>query len=87
MHIYFGTFLLALAMLALEIALTRILSVTTYYHLAFLAISTAMLGMTAAATAVFLDPNRFSAERLEANLGRACLKFAIAVPAASSSCA
>ncbi len=82
MHIYFGTFLLALVMLALEITLTRILSVTTYYHLAFLAISTAMLGMTAAATAVFLNPQRFSAERLEANLGRACLRFAIAAPVA-----
>ncbi|HEY2250332.1 MAG TPA: hypothetical protein VGH74_04695, partial [Planctomycetaceae bacterium] len=82
MHIYLGTFLLALVMLALEITLTRILSVTTYYHLAFLAISTAMLGMTAAATTVFLNPQRFSAERLAPNLGRACLEFAIAVPVA-----
>jgi hypothetical protein len=80
MHIYVGTFLLALVMLALEITLTRILSVTTYYHLAFLAISTAMLGMTVAATRIFLNPKRFSAERLEANLGRACLGFALAVP-------
>jgi hypothetical protein len=61
MNIYLGTFCLALAMLALEITLTRILSVTTYYHLAFLAISTAMLGMTAAATAIFLNPKRFCA--------------------------
>ncbi|HTU24783.1 MAG TPA: hypothetical protein VMF30_05270 [Pirellulales bacterium] len=80
MHIYIGTFLLALVMLALEVTLTRILSVTTYYHLAFLAISTAMLGMTAAATAVFLNPRRYAADRLEANLAKAGLGFALAVP-------
>jgi spermidine synthase len=80
MHIYVGTFLLALAILALEITLTRILSVTTYYHLAFLAISTAMLGMTAAATKIFLNPKHFSVERLETNLGRACFGFALAAP-------
>ncbi len=78
MHLYLGTFLLALAMLALEIALTRVLSVVTYYHLAFLAVSTAMLGMTIAATRIFLDPRRFSAERFETNLGRAGLEFSIA---------
>jgi hypothetical protein len=59
MNIYLGTFCLALAMLALEITLTRILSVTTYYRLAFLAISTAMLIMTAAAPAIFLNPKTF----------------------------
>ena len=78
MHLYLATFLLALAMLALEIALTRVLSVVTYYHLAFLAVSTAMLGMTIAATRIFLDPRRFSTERFEINLGRACLEFSIA---------
>jgi hypothetical protein len=60
MAIYAGTFLLALVMLALEITLTRILSVTSWYHLAFFAISTAMLGMTAGATTVYLYPSRFS---------------------------
>ena len=37
-RIYAGTFLIALATLGLEIALTRLLSVTTWYHLAFFAI-------------------------------------------------
>jgi hypothetical protein len=82
MYIYAGTFLLALVMLALEITLTRILSVTTWYYLAFFTISTAMLGMTAAATVVYLYPKRYAADRLQENLGRACLGFAIAVPVA-----
>jgi spermidine synthase len=82
MPIYAGTFLLALVMLAFEITLTRILSVTSWYHLAFFAISTAMLGMTAGATTVYLYPGQFSSERLRENLARACLRFSLAVPLA-----
>ena len=82
MEIYVGTFLLAFVMLALEITLTRILSVVTWYHLAFFAVSTAMLGMTAGATIVYLYPKRFCSERLQENLGRACLRFSMAVPLA-----
>ena len=80
MYVYAGTFVLALAMLALEITLTRVLSVVTWYHLAFFAISAAMLGMTAGATKVYLHPKRFAAEKLSENLGWACLRFALAVP-------
>lgn len=39
-----GLFLLSLATLLLEIALTRILSVSLWYHFGFLVISTALLG-------------------------------------------
>ena len=53
-HIYLGTFLIAFATLVFEVVLTRILSVVTWYHLAFFAVSTAMLGMTAGATTVYL---------------------------------
>ncbi len=80
MEIYAGTFLLALVMLALEITFTRILSVVTWYHLAFFAISAAMLGMTAGATVVYLNPKRFCSEMLHENLGKACLRFSLAVP-------
>lgn len=80
MEIYVGTFLLAFGMLALEITFTRILSVTSWYHLAFFAVSTAMLGMTAGATAVYLYPKRFRGERLQENLASACLRFSLAVP-------
>lgn len=69
-----------MATLALEITLTRILSVSTWYHLAFFCLATAMLGMTAAAVTVFLAPRWFEAERRAASVARACLGFAVATP-------
>ena len=44
-----GLFTTALATLSLETLDTRLLSVLTWYHLSFLAVSLAMLGMAAAA--------------------------------------
>ncbi len=82
MGLYLGIFLIAFATLALEVTLTRLLSVTTWYHLAFFAVSIAMLGMTAGATTVFLRPGWFAEERLRANLSKACLWFAAVVPLA-----
>ncbi|MBN2065493.1 MAG: hypothetical protein JW771_01615, partial [Candidatus Thermoplasmatota archaeon] len=79
MHIYLGTFLIALSTLALEITLTRLLSVVAWYHLAFFAIATAMLGMTAGATTVYLKPNWFS-QKLNDNIAKACLGYALVTP-------
>jgi hypothetical protein len=42
-----GLFLLSLATLLLELALTRVLSVSLWYHFGFLVISTALLGFGA----------------------------------------
>ena len=39
-----------------ELALTRIFSVTMYYHFAFLAISIALFGLSASGVYVFLLP-------------------------------
>lgn len=78
---YAGTFLIALATLALEVTLTRLLSVTTWYHLAFFAVSIAMLGMTAGAVTVYLKPRWFVPESLRASASKACLIFALVVPA------
>src|SRR5262249_8678841 len=61
---YGGLFLTALATLVLEVVDTRILSVLTWYHLAFLAISLALLGMTAGALWVYLRPGPGSGYRL-----------------------
>ncbi|XSG77352.1 hypothetical protein ACP8Y2_10125 [Herpetosiphon llansteffanensis] len=52
----------------------------TWYHLAFFAVSTAMLGMTAGATTVYLQPHRFSRERLADSAAKACLGYAGAIP-------
>ncbi len=80
MHTYLGTFLIALSTLALEITLTRLLSVTTWYHLAFFCIATAMLGMTAGAVTVYLKPGWFDVERRARIAARACLAYAAATP-------
>jgi hypothetical protein len=80
MRTYVGTFLIAFVTLALEITLTRILSVIAWYHLAFFAISTAMLGMTAGAVTVYLRPRAFKASRLSDSLAKASLAFSISTP-------
>lgn len=53
---YSGLFLITLATLMFEILLTRIFSVTMWYHFAFMAISIAMFGMTLGALRVYIDP-------------------------------
>ena len=54
-----GLALVALSTLMYEILLTRIFSVTMWYHFAFVAISVAMFGMTVGALIVFLQPAWF----------------------------
>jgi hypothetical protein len=80
MNIFLGLFLIAFSGLSLEIILVRLLSVTTWYHLAFFAISTAMLGMTAGATKVFLSPQEFSDENLPGSLWKSCIYLALCIP-------
>ena len=53
--IYFSIFVLSLAGLALENSLTRIFSITMWYHYAFMAISVAMLGMSTGAVKVYVS--------------------------------
>lgn len=81
MNIFLGLFLIAFAGLSLEITLVRLLSVTTWYYLGFFAISTAMLGMTAGATKVFLDPQTYSGENLPNSLWKACIYLTLSIPA------
>jgi hypothetical protein len=68
--------MVALATLMHEILLTRIFSVTMWYHFAFVAISIAMFGMTVGALIVFLRPALFTSDRTQQLLGRA----AVALP-------
>lgn len=56
---YCGLFILSFCLLALEILLTRILSVIFWYHFAFLVVSVALFGMTVGALVVYLAPNTF----------------------------
>lgn len=74
---YLGLFLIALATLMLEILLTRIFSVTLWYHLAFVAVSIAMFGMTLGAVVVYLFPRWFTADRAWANMAIGSAGFAV----------
>lgn len=82
MTAYLGLFLVALSALGLEISLVRLLSVTTWYHLSFFAISTAMLGMTAGATWVYVHPDAFNPQRFRKAIVSGCHGMAFSIPLA-----
>src|SRR5437764_14341502 len=65
---YIALFLTTLSLLQFELFLTRIFSVTMWYHFAFMAISLAMFGLAAGAIFVELMKKRDSHAML-ANLG------------------
>ncbi len=72
---FLGIFIIALVGVAYQVLLTRIFSVTLYYHFAFAGISLAMLGLTVGAEKVYLNAKRFSADRFEEEWAHAALKF------------
>ena len=72
-------FLVTLSTLTYELLLTRIFSVTMYYHFAFVAISVAMFGMAVGALAVYLRPQVFTPARLQRHLALGTLWFAIGI--------
>ena len=55
-----GVAVVSAALLMTELALTRIFSVTMYYHFAFLAISIALFGLSASGVAVYLLRRRLA---------------------------
>lgn len=75
---YLGLCIVAGVTMMLQVIETRILSVTTWYHLAFMVISMAMFGLTAGAVWVHLMPKLFKQERLGINLGLYSIFFAVA---------
>ncbi len=75
-----GLFLATLSTLLLETLDARLLSVLTWYHLSFFAVSLAMFGMAAGAVFVFLHPERFAPALAPAALVRITLLFACAIP-------
>ena len=56
---YAGIFFLSFSLLLFELTLIRVYSVTLFYHFAFMAISVAMLGLSAAGLTVHLSPDSF----------------------------
>jgi SAM-dependent methyltransferase len=58
-----------------ELALTRIFSVTMYYHFAFLAVSIAMFGLSASSVLVYVSPRWHPPERALPSLRRYATLF------------
>jgi len=75
-----GLFLTTLATLQLEVLDSRLLSVLTWYHLAFLAVSVAMLGMSAGAVMVYLRAEAFEGDSARRQLVRFGTAFALSIP-------
>ncbi|HET8946538.1 MAG TPA: hypothetical protein VFQ07_06115 [Candidatus Polarisedimenticolia bacterium] len=71
----------AMATLLHEIVLTRIFSVITWYHFAFIAISVAMFGLTAGAILIDAGRRFFAREKTRRHMALASLLFALALPA------
>ena len=74
-------FLVALSTLMFEVLLTRVFSLTLWYHFAFMAISLAMFGMTLGALLVFLRPQAWPEPTLRRSMGRCALLFAVTMAA------
>src|SRR4051812_14391880 len=76
---YAGLFLVTLSTLMYEIALTRIFSVTMWYHFAFVAISVALFGMTVGALSVHLLPRVFKPADVKRHLWLYSLIFSVSI--------
>jgi len=74
---YAGLFTLTLSSLMYETLLTRIFSVTMWYHFAFMAISVAMFGMTFGAIIVYIFPSKFEKQKTHEQMAGSSLGFAI----------
>jgi len=76
---YAGLFTVTLATLMYEVLLTRIFSVTMWYHFAFIALSVAMFGMTVGAILVYLFPTYFTEEKVKYHLSLSSLLFTVSI--------
>ncbi|HOU15650.1 MAG TPA: hypothetical protein PKZ84_21305 [Anaerolineae bacterium] len=79
-HQLVGVLLTSMGSLALEVTLTRIFSVTMWYHFAFLAISLAMMGSAMAGVVLYFFPKITAPEQARRWIGWAALALAVSVP-------
>lgn len=70
---YIGISLITLSTLMLELTLTRIFSVTMWYHFAFMTISLVLLGISASGVLVFINEKLF----LKENFSKQIIKFSL----------
>jgi hypothetical protein len=74
---FIGISLLTLAVLMLELSLTRLFSATMYYHFAFMAISLALFGSGASGVFIYLIQRRIGTDSTGRWLSAAALLFAL----------
>ena len=74
---YLGVGLVTLATLLLELLLTRIFSVTLYYHFAFMVISLALFGLGLSGVMLYLRQDSFPEAKLSPLLARYSRRFAV----------
>src|ERR1039458_3025868 len=79
---FIGLLLLCACTLMYEVILTRLLSVVSWYYLAFVSVSMAMFGMTAGALVVQLRPAFFVKDMLPMRLYQAVLAMGASMPLA-----
>ncbi len=75
-----GIFLTSMSTLILEVTLTRVFSVTMWYHFAFLAVSLALTGSAVAGVVLYFFPHLARPDRVGRWLGRGALALALSVP-------
>ena len=76
---YRGVFVLCMSTLMLQVIQTRILSVMSFYYLAFLSIGMAMFGLTTGALLVYFDRFGFSQQSIAKSLSWTSLAYALAI--------
>lgn len=74
---YAGVCVVTMVTLMYEILLTRIFSVTMWYHFAFMAISIAMFGMTIGGLVVCLHPAYAGKDQVAHQMGRSTFLFSV----------
>jgi len=75
-----GLFLTTCATLQIEVLCTRLLSVIAWYHLSFLAVSIAMLGMAGGAVRAYIRTDLFNTETAPRVLARTSFLFGVSIP-------
>lgn len=77
--IFAGIFLLTLAVIMLELSLTRLFSATMYYHFAFMAISLALFGGGASGVFIYVIQDRIPTEKTDRWLSVFAMMFSVSV--------
>jgi len=72
-----GVFLFSAAFLLLELTLTRIFSVITFYHYAYMAITLALFGMAFGGVLIFIRPSLVSQSRTDEQLAILAALYAV----------